>query len=180
MDSLRRIRFCTSIYKNITGVMKSCVSVMKLITTVIKKFITEGVNSCRLESPFFGWPPNSAPDKYLDYHGVNKYESIPNWCWNQAWQTRCVSLWITTIMWVFYYGDHYWSAVGFFGFFRNRFFPIKSIKSVSQNEKTGFFKFMKKKFAKFGGESFLILFISLFDCNRTNVHVRRCMGAFEQ
>jgi len=34
--------------------MKSCVSVMKLITTVIKKFITEGVNSCRLESPFFG------------------------------------------------------------------------------------------------------------------------------
>jgi len=54
MDSLRRIRFCTSNYKNITGVMKSCVSVMKLITTVIKKFITEGVNSCRLESPFFG------------------------------------------------------------------------------------------------------------------------------
>ena len=34
--------------------MKSCVSVMKLITTVIKKFITEGVNSCRLKGPFFG------------------------------------------------------------------------------------------------------------------------------
>ena len=36
--------------------MKSCVSVMKLITTVIKKFITEGVNSCQMKDRFFGCP----------------------------------------------------------------------------------------------------------------------------
>jgi len=34
--------------------MKSCVSVMNLIATVIKKFITEGVNSCQNKDRFFG------------------------------------------------------------------------------------------------------------------------------
>jgi len=37
--------------------MKSCVSVMKLITNVIKKFITEGVNSCQMKGRFFGCIP---------------------------------------------------------------------------------------------------------------------------
>jgi len=54
MNSLRKIQFRTSIYQNITGVMKSCVSVMNLITAVIKKFITEGVNSCQMKGRFFG------------------------------------------------------------------------------------------------------------------------------
>ena len=40
--------------------------------------------------------------------------------------------------------DHYRCAVGFSGFFINRGFSIKSIKSVGKKLRTGFFDFRKK------------------------------------
>ena len=43
--------------------MKSCVSVMNLITAVIKKFITEGVNSCHQKGPILGCAEGAARGK---------------------------------------------------------------------------------------------------------------------